>query len=238
MSRQSKRNKNTKSMVVKGAKSEILRSTGALFLYQLCVVTANPQANLRLSPTQLDSRMITLASLYRFYRFRRLAVTFRPNTLTDAGLVGFTSAGNLTSPTTAAQVLSMERTSMTLPECTVPSNLNLGVSDFNSIVPWFYTADTPDAELDTAGYLVFSSLTNGLAAATRLNVYLTYELEFKERLPDEMMLHRFKQLELSQLSDEKSNQDVVASVSTVPQSLSVKSSLRVATPRSQRGLGT
>lgn len=166
-----------------------------------CIVSGSNQASASLNPALDSGRISSMSDFYRFYRYVSVKAHFQSkatnaNSTASPGLMLGFSKGSITLPTTAAEVAQMDMFQYAFGGQTKPSTLKLGRKDLlgTHAVKWFQTQGVGDAELDTQGTFIITTVeeANGLAIATTTSYNVIFELviEFMDRLPANVSLER------------------------------------------------
>jgi len=157
---------------------------GSFYILSATIVSGSAQTQLQLNANNFGTRLSTVADLYRLYRFVSMDAHFGRNSGNDHW-VAF-SSGQITAPTTIAEVSEMPHVAWISSTLTMPGCLRLRRKQLCGISPWYETQSSAgDPLLDTQGTFTLStsSATTGLATATQIGVLYRFTVEFRDRLP-------------------------------------------------------
>jgi hypothetical protein len=147
--------------------------------YMAAVSLSNGVANLPLSDVSVGSDdIVTLASIYRYYRFKNIVLEFPAPEWSTASLigVGFVSSPYYTAPAAFADIEATE-TCLLSASSTVSTKYRVAGSMIHDAVNWFVTeGDATDTALETQGQFFFRST---VISSETIYFKITLEFEFR-----------------------------------------------------------
>jgi len=148
--------------------------------------------NVILNPSQFPGKLVSMAAIFQYYRFVKVAVECHPTMLTGVGSAGvdfgFVAQVLGTAPANRAAVVDLPwsrtyETGFGLTQWeTVPRIFPVPLKKVSGQLPWYQTQiGTFDANFQDQGTFYFEYSHSTLQSVT-LNLYFNYVVEFKDFL--------------------------------------------------------